>query len=170
MLTSLTRLKRLRAGWIVALIYLLCVLAPTLSFALSGSRAVSPCLTEAAIAHTHMETPIQHVGVGGHMHDHANVHSHASSGDFDRSMSMAINAKSVNAKSVNAEPVNAKSVPEKAPHSSDGQCCGLMCITALPAKLINIGKPSPPVALCEVEGHGKVTDNAPPRHYRPPIS
>ena len=41
-------MKRVRAGWIVALIYLLCVLAPTLSFAMPGSRAVTPCLTEAA--------------------------------------------------------------------------------------------------------------------------
>src|SRR5258705_12803341 len=42
MLTSLTRLKRLRAGWIIVLIYLLCVLAPTISFALPGSQAVAP--------------------------------------------------------------------------------------------------------------------------------
>jgi hypothetical protein len=79
-------LKRLRAGWIVALVYLLCVLAPTLAFALPGSRAVTPCLTEAA-------------------------------------------------------------------HGS-----GI------------IVKPSAPTAFCEVEGYRKVTDNAPPRLYRPPIS
>jgi hypothetical protein len=160
MLTSLTRLKRLRAGWIVALVYLLCVLAPTLAFALPGSRAVTPCLTEAAhgsgIVHLHTDAPIQHVRVDGHEHDHdqASVHSHASFGDLNRLM-MAINAKSV---------------PEKAPRSSDGQCCGLTCVSALPVTLIDIVKPSAPTAFCEVEGYRKVTDNAPPRLYRPPIS
>jgi hypothetical protein len=151
MFTSLTRLRRLRAGWIVALTYLLCVLAPTLSFALPGSRAVSPCLTDAAIVRMHLDAPVQHVRIDGHGHDHANAHLHANPGDLDHSPSTAI-------KSVNA------------PHSSDGQCCGLMCVTALPATLNDIAKPSVPVALCEVEGYRKVTDNAPPRHYRPPIS
>ena len=164
MLTSLTRLKRLRAGWIVALIYLLCVLAPTLSFAVPGSRAVTPCLTEAAhgpgIAHLHTDAPIQRIRADAHMHDHADVHSHASSGDLGRSMSMAINGKSV----------NGKSVPEKVPHSIDGQCCGLTCVSALPVTLIDIVKPSAPTALCEVEGCRRVTDNAPPQLYRPPIS
>jgi hypothetical protein len=142
-------------GWIVALTYLLCVLAPTLSFALPGSRAVSPCLTEAAVVHMHMDAPIQQVRIDGHVHDHANMHSHASSGNLDRAMSMAINAKAA---------------PGNAPHLSDGQCCGLTCVTALPATLIDIVKPSAPTALCEIEGYRKVTDNAPPRLYRPPIS
>jgi hypothetical protein len=101
----------------------------------------------------HTDAPIQHVRIDGHVHDHANVHSHANSGDQDRSTAL-----------------NAKSVPEKAPHSSDGQCCGLMCVTALPATLIDIVKPSAPTALCEVEGYRTVTNNAPPRLYRPPIS
>jgi hypothetical protein len=159
MLTGLTRLKRLRAGWIVALIYLLCVLAPTLSFALPGSGAVTPCLTEAAhgpgIVHLHSDAPIQHARTDGGEHDHAKMHAHAGSSDLGRSMSVAINAKPV---------------PEKAPHSSDGQCCGLTCVTAFPAALIDIVKPAAPTALYEVEGHRKVTDNAPAILYRPPIS
>jgi len=157
MIIGLTRTRRVEAGWFVALIYLLCVLAPTLSFALPGSRAVTPCLTEAAhglgAVHMHTDAPVQYVHNDGHVHDYADVHSHANSGDQDRSMAL-----------------NAKSVPEKAPHSSDGQCCGLMCVTALPATLIDVVKPSAPTALCEVEGYRKVTDNAPPRLYRPPIS
>jgi hypothetical protein len=159
MIIGLTRMRRVRAGWFVALIYLLCVLAPTLSFALPGSGAVTPCLTEAAhvpgFVHIHTDAPIQHVRIDGHVHDHAKVHSRASSGDLDRSISMTLNGKSV---------------PQKAPHSPDGQCCGLTCVTALPATLIDIVKPSAPTALCEVEGYRKMTDNAPPRLYRPPIS
>ena len=156
MIVGLTRKRRVGAGRFVALIYLLCVLAPTLSFALPGSRAVTRCLTEAAhpgVVHVRNEMPTAHIHRDGDVHDHANVHSHASSGDQDRSMAL-----------------NGKSVPERAPHSSDGQCCGLTCVTALPATLIDIVKPSAPTALCEVEGHRKVSDSAPARHYRPPIS
>src|SRR3977135_495532 len=48
MLIRLSKLKRLRAGWLLALVYLLCVLAPTLSFALPGSQAAAPCLIDAS--------------------------------------------------------------------------------------------------------------------------
>jgi hypothetical protein len=159
MIIGLTRMKRVRAGWFVALIYLLCVLAPTLSFALPGSRAATPCLTEAAhgpgIVHVDGDTPIQHVHNDGRMYDHAAAHAHAISDGDQRSNSVALNGKSV---------------PEKAPHSHDGQCCGLTCVSALPVTLNDIVKPSAPVALCEFEGYRKVTDNAPPRLDRPPIS
>jgi hypothetical protein len=152
MLVRLSRSKRLRAGWLITLIYLLCVLAPTLSFAWPGSRAVSPCLTEAAhlsgVVHMHTDAGIEHIRIEGHTHAHSSGHSQATS-DGDQ--------------------LRARFAPEKAPHSSDGQCCGLMCVTALPASLIDIVKPSVPTTLCQVEGYRKVTDNAPPRLYRPPI-
>jgi hypothetical protein len=158
MLTSLTRLRRLRAGWIIALLYLLCVLAPTISFALPGSNAVAPCLSDAShvpgMVHVHTEAPTEHIHQD-HRHDHSGAHSHATYDGDQRAMSVALNG----------EPA-----PEKAPHSFDGKCCGLTCVTALPATLIDIVKPSAPTALCEVEGCRKVTDNAPPRLYRPPIS
>jgi hypothetical protein len=112
MLTSLTRLKRLRAGWIIALIYLLCVLAPTISFALPGSYAVSPCLTDASHArgmvHVHNDVPAPHVHKDGHAHDHTGASSPTNSGK-DRSILVALNGKLV---------------PQKAPHSSGEQCCG----------------------------------------------
>ena len=73
---------------------------------------------------------------------------------------------------VHAKPValNDGSAPAKAPHSSDGQCCGLMCVTALPATLVDVAKPSVPKAVREAESYRKLTDNAPPQRYRPPIS
>ena len=158
MLSRLNRPKRLGAGWLIALIYLLCVLAPTISFAIPGLHAVAPCLIDASHAagmvHVHTEVPTRHVHNDSQGHDPSGD-SHAISNGDRRSMSLALNPKSV---------------PEKAPQSSDGQCCGLMCVTALPAMLIDVVKPSAPVALCEVEGCRKVTDNAPPRLYRPPIS
>jgi hypothetical protein len=159
MIIGLSKTRRLRAGWFVALSYLLCVLAPTISYALPGEHAVAHCLTDEnhvpGMIHVHNEMPAQHVHKDGQVHDHSGKHLHANSDSDHGLMSMALDRKSV---------------PEKAPHSSDGQCCGLMCITALPATLIDIVKPSALTALCEIEGYRKVTDNAPPRLYRPPIS
>ena len=118
MLVRLTRRKRLRAGWLIALAYLLCVLAPTISYALPGAHTPARCLTDEnhvpGMVHVHSEP--QHVHADGHAHDHAAAQGLAA-GDDD-SMSMTSDSTSV---------------PEKAKHSSDGQCCGLMCVTALPA-------------------------------------
>ncbi len=159
MMIGLTRTRRLKAGWLVALSYLLCVLAPTISYALPGAHAIAPCLSDPnhvpGMVRVHNETPAQHVHKDGHPHDHSGGHSHANTDGDDRTKPMALGTKSV---------------PEKAPHSSDGQCCGLMCITALPATLVDILKPIAPTALCDIEGSRKVTDNAPPRLYRPPIA
>jgi hypothetical protein len=158
MLMSLTRLKRVRAGRIVALIYLLCVLAPTMSFALPGLHSLASCLTDtnhvSGMMHVHAEAPTAHVHADGHVHDHAMAHSHAGPSD----------AGSIQASAASEQ------TPSKESHSSDGQCCGLMCVTALPATVIDIVKPAAPTALCELEGFRNVADNAPPRHYRPPIS
>jgi hypothetical protein len=107
------------------------------------------------MVHVHIEAPTQHIHKDGHGHDHSGANSHAKSDGDQHSMAIALNGNPA---------------PEKAPHSSDGQCCGLTCVTALPAALIDIVKPSVPMALCEVEGYRKMSDSAPVRHYRPPIS
>jgi hypothetical protein len=159
MLLRLTRTKRLRAGWIVTLAYLLCVLAPTISYALPGTHAPAPCLTDddhvPGMVHVHNEMPTKHVHTDGQVHEHAAAHSHASPDGDHRSVSVAMDGKSDS---------------QKAPHSTDGQCCGLMCVTALPATLVDIVTPSAPTAVCEAERYREVTDNAPSRLYRPPIS
>lgn len=159
MLVGLTRTYRVTAGWIVALAYLLCVLAPTISYALPGEHALAPCLTDEnhvpGMVHLHADVPTRHVHPDGHVHEHSASHSHANSGGDQRSMSMALNSRSL---------------PDQVPHSADGQCCGLMCVTALPVSLIDIVTPSVPTTVCEAEGYRKVTDNAPSRLYRPPIS
>jgi len=155
----LTTARRWRAGWLLAFVYLLCVLAPTISFALPGSHAVAPCLTDAShvpgTVHVHTEVLTRHVHVDSQEHDHSGGHPHAISDDAHRSISTTLNGKTA---------------PENAPHLSDGQCCGLTCVTALPATVIDIVKPSEPTVLCQVEGCRKMSDNAPPRLYRPPIS
>ena len=87
MLVRLSRAKRLRAGRLVALVYLLCMLAPTLSFALPGSRAVSPCLAGAehvpGVMHVHAAL---HVDADKHVHDRAMAHSHGGASDHASSV------------------------------------------------------------------------------------
>ena len=157
MLVRLTGAKRLRAGRLVALVYMLCVLAPSLSFALPGSHAVSPCLTDAShvpdLMHAHVEAPASHLHADGLMHDDATAHFHSSTSD-----------------SVAAVKASSELPPSKGLHSSDGQCCGLTCLSAIPAALLEMAAPSEPTASQVAEGCHEVTDNAPSRHYRPPIS
>lgn len=154
MLVGLTRTQRRRAGWFVALAYLFCVLAPTLAFALPGSQAVPYCLADddhvPSIVHVHHEGTMQ-VHKDGHAYHHSGIQAHA---DHD--------AKSITLKS--------DSGPAKAPHSADGKCCGLICVTALPATLVNVARPLAPKAIREAESYRKLTDNAPVLRYRPPIS
>jgi hypothetical protein len=97
----------------------------------------------------------KHVHKDGQVHEHYTTHPHANSDGNHHPATMAMDGKSA---------------PENVPHSSDGQCCGLMCVSALPATLIDIVTPSAPMAVCEAEGYREVTDNAPSRLYRPPIS
>ncbi|MCR6732588.1 MAG: hypothetical protein NVV83_00075 [Afipia sp.] len=161
MLVGLTRTQRLRAGWLVALAYLFCVLAPTLSFALPGGHAIAYCLTDddhvPGMVHVHAEGMGQHVHKDGHVHDHSGVlgqaHEHALGDNHAKPVALSDG-----------------SLPAKAPHSSDGKCCGLICVTALPATLVDVANPSAPKAICEGESYRQLTDNAPPQRYRPPIS
>jgi hypothetical protein len=164
MLVRLTRSRRLRAGRLLALVYALCLLAPTLSFALPGSQAVSPCLTDAnhvpGMMHLHADAPTAHLHGDGNTHDHgmhvqAIAHSHASP-------------------SHDAVVLEAAAVPDATPskgsHASGAQCCGLMCLTALPATLVEIVTPSVPTSSQEIDGYTEVADNGPSCLYRPPIA
>lgn len=67
MLVRLTRPNRARAGWLVALLYLLCVLAPGAALALGGPAAWIPAEIEnKAVTHVHDHS------------DHGSSHQHGS--------------------------------------------------------------------------------------------
>jgi hypothetical protein len=163
MLVRLTKVQRVKAGWFLALVYLLCMLAPTISFALPGQHPAAPCLTGeshmSGMVHVANSAPA-HLHGDGHAHDHSVAHASAphsaahADGDHT-SMAMALDGDSA---------------PSKAPHAPNGLCCGLMCVSALPATLTDIVTPSMPTVLRVIEGDRVVTDSAPARLYRPPIS
>lgn len=158
MLVRLTTTHRRRAGWLIALTYLLCVLAPTLSFALPGSRAIAHCLT--VEDHTAGAVPVHgerkmHAHQKGHAHHYADVGTQAEP-------SVAHVGK--------AAALKDDSSPAKAPHAVDGKCCGMMCVTALPATFVAVMQPAMPKAIRVSDSYRELTDNVPAVHYRPPIS
>ena len=161
MLMRLTRPKRLRAGWLIALVYMLCVLAPGVSFAFADGSRAAPCLTDEnhglGIVHVHEYSASQHVHKDGHVHEH----SSGGKAHVDKSNS------SDSARSVTDETSDPVTDHQKV---SGGQCCGMVYLSALPTKVIDIVKPSTPTSVCDSENYRNVVDNAPPRHYRPPIS
>jgi hypothetical protein len=78
MLSVPSRSFRVRAAIALALLYALCILAPTAAFALSSNPGLAHCLTEdhvAPVVHDHGKAP-------DHTHDHGGqvqvqVHAHA---------------------------------------------------------------------------------------------
>jgi hypothetical protein len=54
--------------------------------------------------------------------------------------------------------------------SSDGQCCGLICLNALPAGISEIQTPALPAMVAASANQEDVAGKTPDRLYRPPIS
>lgn len=161
MLTRLTKARRLLAGRVVALAYMLCVLMPAMSFAFADGALAAPCLTDPdhamGIIHVH-ETPadtVQHVQRDAHDHvDHANAAHHDDMGGLGKRSAEA----------------------RFPPHSGDGhkalgaQCCGMVCITAMSASVSEFEPPSARTSRFTLEVYRSVAGKSPPIHYRPPIS
>lgn len=159
MLTRVTRATRLRAGKLLALIYMLCVLAPSLAFAFSDGSRAAPCLTEdehaMGIVHVHdnADRAAAHVHADGRIHDHsATVQNAGDHEGDDRS------AKSV------GDPATTTDHHK----SSGGQCCGMVCVSALPATIAELTGPSRLTSRCEPARYPGIANNAPPTLYRPP--
>ena len=55
-------------------------------------------------------------------------------------------------------------------HKAPGPCCAMLCVTALPADLPLMVKPSQPNSLCTAAFERSAPGKAPPLLYRPPIA
>ncbi|WP_167533038.1 hypothetical protein [Bradyrhizobium cajani] len=144
MLLRLTRSMRIRVGRLVALAYLFCVLAP--AAALAWGSGPAPCLADEAElvpAHHQMQASHQH---GVPSHDHAGAHAHHQTAAQDAP------------------------APHHQGKGTAGPCCGMMCVSALPADLPVVAKPLLPVSACTPEIVASLHSAAPPLHYRPPIA
>ena len=144
MLARLNKPQRLRAGWCIALAYLFCVLAPSVSFAFADGSRSAPCI-------------IEDHGPGMHMHGLADRHVDDANAVHDHSHGATVHEHGA--------------VPAKGPQkTADTRCCGLISLSAIPLGETGLAKPTALVSLCDSESTRDIADNAPPRLYRPPIS
>lgn len=150
----------MKAAWIAALVYLLCVMAPALSYALPGEHAI-PCMSMGGLMsgamqmHDEAVQPM-HAHLDGHMHDHSPPHAMAMSDDEASAMPSSMDSDEAPAR--------------KGGHATGSQCCAQMCVSAMPASLYDIVMPPMPTVVRIVTTYRAVADNAPAVHYRPPIA
>ena len=140
MFVRLTRRMRAKAGWFVALLYLFCVLAPGIALAFGDAAPCLPAESEPA-AVSHMH----HDSLRGTAHQHEAIGGdhHADAG-------------------YPTHPHDGK--------TSSGPCCAMLCLSALPADLPVIAKPSQPISIRLSENYRRLPGKAPARLYRPPIA
>ena len=143
------------AGWMAAAVYLLCSLAPGVALALGHGPV--PCFSNTTQPVTMM--PMQEDAAGraemhgdGSSHDHAAMHAHHHADASD------------------APPVHHHDGTTHDHKASPGPCCAMLCVTALPADLPLMVKPSQPNSLCTAAFERSVPGKAPPLLYRPPIA
>jgi hypothetical protein len=167
MLGRLTRAGRLRAGRILASIYMLCVLMPALSFAFADGAIAAPCLTDPdhamGIVHVH-ETA---TGMVQHLHNDTHPHDHAQSAKAGHHDDMGMSSHSAKASADIQAPAPPAHDGQKAPGA---QCCGMVCISAMPASVMDFVIPTAPASRCAAQTYRNLVGKAPPTLYRPPIS
>jgi hypothetical protein len=142
MLIGLTKAMRVPAASVLALVYLLCVLAPAAAFAFGDGKRAAHCLTD----DNHGLTSV-------HVHEHdGKVHSHADG-------------------TVHVHEDGSSHEHSQAPgKSSDAQCCGLICLSALPADGLEVVAPILPTMIVVCANQADLAGKPPDRLYRPPIS
>jgi len=153
MLTALTRTGRLVSARLLALAYLFCVLAPAVSFAFAGAAHAAPCLTKdehgRGIVHQHAAGFSERIHSDGHSRYHLTV------------------VKAAEHAAAMAQPISPAGDHHK---SAGGQCCGMVCVSALPTTLTDVVRPDTPRSICVSANYRAIADNTPPQHYRPPIA
>jgi hypothetical protein len=146
MLIRLTRAMRWRAAGTLGLLYMLCVLAPAVAFAFGDGSRAAHCVTD---DHHGLRTVHVHEHVGhehaAHKHDGRTVHVHDDGTSHEHS---------------------------KAPDgkSPDAQCCGLVCLSALPAGVVDVATPIFRAVAANSARQNAIAGKPPDRLYRPPIS
>jgi hypothetical protein len=140
MLVRLTKSARLRSGWLAALLYLFCVLAPGAALAL-GDAALCLTIETPAVAHDHEAVLPAHAhhqaAAAHHAHDDAAArhagHRHGDNG-------------------------------------APNPCCAMLCVSAIAADPPAVVKPLQPISVCVAENFQRLPGEAPPLLYRPPIA
>ena len=142
MLVLLTRAKKRCAARLLAAVYLLCALAPAASFAFGDGSRAAHCLTDEH--HGLQANHIQVTPATAHTHADGAAHFHAD-----------------------------KATDSKRDHgktSSDGQCCGWACFSALTASGFEMALPSLPRGRAGLAKMDAFAEHLPPGLFRPPLA
>src|SRR6266404_7019611 len=83
-MSALTKTLRVKAAIVLAVLYVLCILAPAVAFALSDNPAVAHCLTEGHVG-VHDHGSKVHVHADGIAHQHGHDGAVPPSGDNEKS-------------------------------------------------------------------------------------
>ena len=144
MLSALTKTFRARAAIVLAVLYALCILAPSVAFAFSDNPAVAHCLTEGHVGpHDHGAKP-EH---GGKLHVHADGSAHQHHDDGTAPQPAGDDGKA---------PV--------------ANCCGLFSVVAIPYQPdINLGLNIPASVVVPALAEA-LSGRGPERINRPPIA
>lgn len=142
MLVRLTGAMGGLAVRLLAAAYLLCVLAPAASFAFGDASRAAHCLTD---DHRGLQSKHVHMAAGK-MLTYADGTSHIHS-------DQATDSKHDHGKA-----------------STDGQCCGLACFSALPASGFHMVIPILPRGPAELAKIDAVAEHLPPGLFRPPLA
>ena len=140
MLVRLTKTMQRRSAWVLTALYVFCVLAPVAAFGFGDSSRAAHCLIEDN--HGLRAAHVHEPNV--HKHDVGKVHVHEDGTNH--------NSKEPDGKSFNR------------------QCCGLICLSALPAGIFEVQTPTLPAMVAGSATQEDVAGKAPERLYRPPIS
>lgn len=146
----LTRIMRVKAARILVALYALCLVTPIAGFAFADS-ALAHCLTSPTqVQHTeHVFSEAAHVH---HGMTHAN-HDHQTSA----------NAESADAMNDHA------GMTHSGGKSTTPACCGVMCVSALPATLFELTPRTMTHASVVASSDAGISGEAPDLLYRPPI-
>ena len=142
-MSALTKTLRVKAAIVLAALYALCILAPSVAFAFSDNPAIAHCLTEG------------HVGV----HDHGAKHEHGGK-------------LHVHADGTAHQHHDDGAVPQPSGKDSKAAiatCCGLFSVVAIPGEPVpSFGFDSPASVVLPALGEA-LSGRGPERINRPPI-
>jgi hypothetical protein len=136
---------RIRAALVLAALYALCILAPSVAFALSDNPSIAHCLTEGHVGvHVHGDNTHVHADGTAHQHhDRGTAHRHHDDGTSPKS-------------------------------SADGKgsvanCCGLFSVVAMSGEPDLVLAPSTHLSAFVGAPREVLSGRGPDRLYRPPI-
>ncbi|MDO8979825.1 MAG: hypothetical protein Q7V17_11395 [Afipia sp.] len=149
MLTQLTKVVRTKAARILVALYAFCLVAPV-GFAFADS-ALAHCLPG--------PTQVQHAG---HAHGEA-AHVHQGMTHADHDHQAPANTESADVMHDHA------GMTDSGGKSTAPACCGVMCISALPASMFELMPRTMTHASVVASSDAGISGEAPDRLYRPPI-